>query len=75
MRKTMKGFELIEAKEALENLEVLKEKVIYSDTFFELSKEEQEKIYMYCVTHCTFDAVKDNLKQIRYAVTKQYFGF
>lgn len=74
MRKTMKDFELIEAKEALENLEVLTEKVIYSDTFFELSKEEQEKIYMYCKTHCTSEAVKDNLAQIRYAVTKNYFG-
>ena len=74
MVKTAKGYELIDAKEALEDLETLKEKVIYNDTFLKLTKEEQGKIYMYCLTHCTFDVVKDNLSQIRYAITRQYFG-
>ena len=67
-------FEMIETKEALEDLEMLQEKVIYSDTFFDISKDEQQKIYEYCLAHCTLDTVKDNLRQIRYAVAKNYFG-
>ena len=74
MSKTAQGYEMIEAKEVLENLEVKKKKVIYSDTFFNITKEEQQRIYEYCLIHCTIEAVKDNLKQIRYAVSKQYFG-
>lgn len=65
---------MIEAKESIEDLEVLNEKVIYTDTFFDIPKEEQQKIYEYCITHPMYDAVKDNLKQIRYAVSKNYFG-
>lgn len=72
--RTAHGFEMIEAKEALEDLEMLQENVIYSDTLFDISKDEQQKIYEYCLMHCTLDAVKDNLKQIRYAVAKNYFG-
>lgn len=71
---TMQGYEMIEAKDVIKNFEVLKSKVIYNDTFFDITKEEQQKIYEYCIMHPTFDAIKDNLKQIRYAVAKQYFG-
>lgn len=72
--KTAKGYNCIDAKEALENLEILKNNVIYSETFLDLTKEQQEQIYLYCRIHCAMDAVKDNLVQIRYAITKQYFG-
>lgn len=71
---TAQGFEQIDAKDALKNLSVLEEKVIYYDTFFDIAKEEQQTMYEYCLAHCTLDAVKANLKQIRYAVSKNYFG-
>lgn len=67
--------EYIQAVDALDNLDVLKQKVIYSDTFSDISKEEQEKIYSYCKTHVSHEAVKTNLFQIRYEITKKYFGF
>lgn len=44
---TYKGFELISADE-LTNLEVLKSKILYSDTIEELSFARQKDIYNYC---------------------------
>lgn len=70
----MTRFECVEAVDILNNLDALQQKVIYSDTFLDISKEEQEKIYVYCLAHATCEAVRDNLLQIRSAVTKQYFG-
>lgn len=72
--KPANGYELIERKD-ISNLSVLKQKAIYSDEFAELSKEEQTQIYNYCLTHANLGACRENLKQIRYAVSKIYFGF
>ena len=70
---TQRGYELIEAKEALKNLEVLREKVIYPDSFFNITREEQKEIYEYCLLNCNYKAVRDYLVQIRYVVAEQYF--
>ncbi|MCI8409296.1 MAG: hypothetical protein HFJ09_08525 [Lachnospiraceae bacterium] len=68
--------EIVQAVDVLSDLEQLQKKVIYSDTFLELSKADQEKIYTYCKVHyVTNEIVKENLVQIRYAVTNGYFGF
>ena len=67
-----KGFELISAGE-LTDLEILKSKVLYSDTIEELSFVRQKEIYDYCKLHATFKACIENLKQLRYAVTRIYF--
>ena len=40
-----------------------------------MPREQQEKIYYYCKLHATNPACLENLKQIRYAVTKIYFGW
>ena len=69
-----KQFELIAAEE-LTSLELLKEKVLYSDEIENMPREQQEKIYYYCKLHATNPACLENLKQIRYAVTKIYFGW
>lgn len=55
--------------------ELLKEYVILSDEFEELSKDDQMKVYRFCKSHVTNEVVMENLKQIRYAVSRLYFGF
>ena len=67
-------FELI-TKEELTSLDVLKEKVLYSDEFEGMTKDEQERIYHYCKLHAMSKACRENLQQIRYAVAKIYFGW
>lgn len=69
---TYKGFELISADE-LTNLEVLKSKILYSDTIEELSFARQKDIYNYCRLNAMHEACLENLNQIRYAVTRIYF--
>lgn len=59
----------------LNELELLKTHRIYSDEFQELSKERQMEIYRYCKTHATCPGCLASLEQIRYAVTKIYFGY
>lgn len=66
-------FDLITA-DKLTSLDILKEKVLYSDEIEDMSKEQQTEIYRYCKLHATNKACLENLKQIRYAVTKIYFG-
>lgn len=66
--------ELITAEE-LTNLEMLKEKVLYTDEYEGMPKERQTEIYHYCKLHATNKTCRENLKQIRYAVTKIYFGW
>ncbi len=65
---------LIERKD-ITDLSVLKDHVLYSDEIQDMTKEEQEQIYRYCKTHATFKACQENLRQIRYAVTRIYFGW
>lgn len=67
-------FELITAEE-LTSLDDLKEKVLYTDEYEEMPKERQAEIYQYCKLHATHKACLENLKQIRYAVSKIYFGW
>lgn len=67
-------FELITAEE-LTNLEMLKGKVLYSDEYEEMPKDRQAEIYRYCKFHTTHKACLENLKQIRYAIAKIYFGW
>lgn len=66
--------ELITADE-LTSLDLLKSKVLYSDEYEEMTKERQAEIYRYCKFHATCPACLENLKQIRYAVAKIYFGW
>lgn len=61
--------------EELNDLELLKTHRIYSDEFQELPKDRQMEIYRYCKTHATFPGCLASLEQIRYAVTRIYFGF
>ncbi len=72
--KTMQGYPIIDAVD-VKDLDVLKSSVIYADTFMNLAKERQAKIYEYCKLHANNPACRDNLKQIRYAVTSIYFGW
>lgn len=59
--------------EDLSNLEMLKTHCIYSDEFVELPKTRQLEIYRYCKLRATNEYIRENLKQIRYAVTDIYF--
>lgn len=59
----------------LEDLDLLKSHVVYSDEFAELPKERQTEIYRYCKLHATNEFCLENLKQIRYAVSRLYFGY
>lgn len=67
-------FEMITAEE-LSSLDLLKCKILYSDEIQEMPKELQERIYRYCKCHATYRACQKNLVQIRYAVTRNYFGW
>lgn len=59
----------------LTELELLKTHCIYSDEFEKLPKERQSEIYKYCKFHATSPYCLENLKQIRYALSRLYFGF
>ena len=59
----------------LTDLKLLESHVIYSDEFAELTKERQQEIYTYCKCHATNEYCLENLKQIRYAISRIYFGF
>ncbi len=61
--------------EDLTDLELLKTHRLYSDEFAELPKERQSEIYKYCKLHATHDGCRATLEQIRYAVSKIYFGY
>lgn len=56
-------------------LSMLKDHVLYSDEIEDMPKEEQEKIYEYCKMHANSPACRENLRQIRYAVARIYFGW
>lgn len=60
--------------EDLNDLELLKTHRIYSDDFEELPKDRQIEIYLYCKMHATCPGCLASLEQIRYAVTRLYFG-
>lgn len=53
----------------------MKDHVLYSDEIEDMTREEQERVYRYCKLHATFRACQENLRQIRYAVCKIYFGY
>ena len=62
-------------REEISDLSILKDHVLYSDEIEDMTKEEQEQVYKYCKLHATFRACQENLRQIRYAVSKIYFGY
>ena len=59
----------------LNDLELLKTHRIYSDEFEKLPEERKLEIYKYCKLHATCPGCRASLEQIRYAVTKLYFGW
>lgn len=61
--------------EDLTDLKLLRNHLIYADDVEKLPKEQQTEIYEYCIIHANVDYCRENLKQIRYAVSKLYFGF
>lgn len=62
------------AIEDLTSLDLLKTHCMYSDDFEKLPKERQKEIYTYCKLHANWPGCLATLEQIRYAVTKIYFG-
>ncbi len=70
----IKGYETIDMED-LKDYELLKTHVIYCDQFAELPEDQKRMIYVYCKCHATHPACVENLNQIRYAVTKIYFGY
>lgn len=61
--------------EDLTDLEMLKTHRIYSDDFAELPEARKREIYRYCKTHANHPGCLASLEQIRYAVTRIYFGY
>ena len=59
--------------EILEDLSILRKEVIFSTDFMRLNRDDQQKIYDYCKFNAQVKICKDNLAQIRYAVTRLYF--
>lgn len=70
----IKEYELIDMKD-LKDYELLRTYVIYSDQFAELPEDQKRMIYCYCKCHANYPACVENLNQIRYAVTRMYFGW
>lgn len=62
-------------REEITDLSVLKDHVLYSDEIEDMTKDEQEQVYHYCKIHGNLRACRENLRQIRYAVAKIYFGY
>jgi hypothetical protein len=48
---------------------------IYPDDFKTLSKEKQFELYRFCKNHATNEVCRENLNQMRYAISELYFGF
>ena len=67
--------ERIISMEDLTDLELLKTYIICSDEFEELPKDRQYEIYAFCKRYASYEACIENLKQIRYAVERIYFGW
>ena len=61
--------------EDLTDIELLKSRVIYADEFKELPKDRQTEMYSFCKCNATFETCRENLKQMRYAVSEIYFGW
>lgn len=59
----------------LDDLSKLESHVIFSDEFEFLPKDRQDEIYAYCRCHAHISCCRENLKMIRYAVTRSYFGY
>ena len=47
---------------------------MYADEFAELDYDTQKEMYSLCQIHANLDVCRENLKQIRYAVTRLYFS-
>ena len=62
-------------REEMTDISMLKDHILYSDEIEDMPNEEQEQVYRYCKLHATFRACQANLKQLRYAVTRIYFGW
>ena len=72
---TAKGYPLINMDDLEQsgNIDLLSTNVIFMDEFRGLDISRQREIYNYCISHANREICRENLKQIRYAVTELYF--
>ena len=62
-------------RDELTDLSMLRDHVLYSDEIEDMTKDEQNRVYDYCKVHANLPACLENLRQIRYAVARIYFGY
>ena len=72
--KSTQRMTMIDMKDIMEDITLLRDGCIYSDQFAELPKDTQYELYAYCLAHATWECCIENLKQMRYAVARIYFG-
>ena len=72
--KSANGFEVHPIQEFVNDMILLYKYTMYADEFAELDYDTQKEMYSLCQIHANLDVCKENLKQIRYAVTRLYFS-
>lgn len=52
---------------------MLKEAILYIGEYYDMTKIQLKEVYNYCVLHATYTYCRENLNQLRRAVTRIYF--
>lgn len=61
-------------KDFIDDINLLSKCTFYNDDFIELDFEVQKNLYRYCILHATEEVCKENIKVIKDAAAKLYFG-
>lgn len=60
--------------EFVDDINLLSKCTFYNDDFLKLDFETQKNFYRYCILHATEEVCKENIKVIKDAAAKLYFG-
>lgn len=61
-------------RDFIDDMNLLSKCTFYNDDFIELDFETQKNFYRYCILHATEDVCKENIKVMKDAAAKLYFG-
>lgn len=61
-------------KDFIDDINLLSKCTFYNDDFIKLDFEVQKNFYRYCILHATEEVCKENIKVMKDAAAKLYFG-
>lgn len=68
------GTQIRPIAEFVNDITLLSKHTFYNDDFLELDFNTQKNFYTYCLLHATEDVCKENIKVMKDAAAKLYFG-